>query len=157
MDNLESEFEKRNPWVSQFMINEVKYGGNISFDNNPCITYFFDCFPTARTILDLGSLEGANTLQLAKKPGTEVVGIEGRNYNVEKSNFVKGLLEVNNVRYICANLENTPLTTFGKFDAVFCSGLLYHLPRPWELIEEISRISSKIFIWTHYAIEKSCT
>lgn len=38
----------------------------------------------------------------------------------------------------------------GQFDAVFCSGLLCHLPEPWKLIEQMPRIAPKLFIWTHY-------
>jgi hypothetical protein len=51
------------------------------------------------------------------------------------------------------NLEEGDLTTLGKFDAVFCSGLLYHLPEPWKLIEQLPAIAPKLFIWTHYATE----
>jgi hypothetical protein len=45
----------------------------------------------------------------------------------------------------------------GRFDVVFCSGILYHLPEPWTLIEGIRRISDKVFIWTHYAEEAKAT
>ncbi len=149
--DIDSEFEKRKPWISQFAIEGRTYGGGISFDNDIRIEQFFDCFPDSRSILDLGSLEGGQTFQLAKRPGISVLGIEGREANVEKAEYVKGIMDVRNVRFACANLENTPLARYGTFDAVFCSGLLYHLPKPWELIREIGGISKKIFIWTHIA------
>jgi len=38
-----------------------------------------------------------------------------------------------------------------QFDAVFCCGLLYHLPRPWELIEQIAQVTDSLFLSTHYA------
>lgn len=53
-----------------------------------------------------------------------------------------------------ADLEKTDLAQFGKFDAVFCSGLLYHLFEPWKLIEQIPRVAPRLFIWTHYAREE---
>ncbi|MBE9593948.1 MAG: hypothetical protein IMF19_10780 [Proteobacteria bacterium] len=32
MENIEKEFQKRGPWVTQFTISGKKYGGKISFD-----------------------------------------------------------------------------------------------------------------------------
>ncbi|HEX5503271.1 MAG TPA: hypothetical protein VFW96_11665, partial [Thermomicrobiales bacterium] len=31
-------------------------------------------------------------------------------------------------------------------------GLLYHLPRPWELLDRIARASDRLFLSTHYAL-----
>jgi hypothetical protein len=31
------------------------------------------------------------------------------------------------------------------------------LPKPWELIAQISKVSPAIFIWTHYALESQAT
>ena len=52
-----------------------------------------------------------------------------------------------------ANLEETDLSSYGKFDAVFCCGLLYHLPKPWELIQRLRSIAPTLFLWTSYAPE----
>jgi SAM-dependent methyltransferase len=148
---LKAEFDKRKPWITQFTINGKTYGGKVNLNNDNRIALFFDCFPDAKLILDLGSLEGSQTFQLAKHPGTRVVGIEGRDYNIGKANFIKELLHAENVEFIQANLETKSLSEFGISDAVFCSGVLYHLPKPWKLIEDIGKITSRVFIWTHYA------
>lgn len=153
MENIEKEFQKMGPWITQFTIGGKKYGGKISFENDPRIKQFFDCFPNVHSILDLGSLEGGQTFQLARQAGVHVLAVEGRQNNIEKAKFVQYLLGIKNVEFIQANLENTRLSTFGQFDAVFCSGLLYHLPAPWKLIKEIGNISQRLFIWTHYAPE----
>ncbi len=154
MKRIEDEFNKRKPWITQFTINGKKYGGSVSFDDDTRIRFFFDIFPDVKSVLELGCLEGGHTFQLVKKPGISVLGIEGREYNIDKANYIKELLQIQNARFICADLENTSLSTFGKFDAVFCSGILYHLPNPWNLIHEISKITEKVFIWTHYATEE---
>lgn len=153
MKNIKKEFQKRKPWVTQFTIGGKRYGGKISFDNDARIKQFFDCFPNVHSILDLGILEGGQTFQLAKQAGVHVIGVEGRQSNIEKAKFVQQLLGIKNVEFIQANLENTRLSTFGHFDAVFCSGLLYHLSEPWKLIKEIGNITHIVFIWTHYAAE----
>jgi SAM-dependent methyltransferase len=156
-DDIGSGFDRRGPWVSRFMIGGRPYGGNISFDDDIRIDQFYGCFPDARSILDLGSLEGGQTFRLAKKPGTKVLGLEGRRSNIEKAEYVCGLLGADNVRFEEADLESAPLANFGAVDAVFCSGLLYHLPKPWELIRQIGLVSGKVFIWTHYAKPEQAT
>lgn len=151
IDFIEQNFDKLKPWITQFTINGKKYGGSVSFDEDIRISFFFECFPDVHSIMELGSLEGGHTFLLGKNPEIMVLGIEGREYNITKSNYVKELLNFRNVRFVCADLEFAHLSDFGKYDAVFCSGLLYHLPRPWDVIQEISKVTSKVFIWTHYA------
>jgi len=153
METLENEFEKYKPWISQFYINGKTYGGKISFEYDPRVSQFNENFLDVRTILDLGSLEGGQTFALAKRTGVSITGLEGRDYNIKKEEFVKTKLGLENIKFICSDLETDPLTTYGKFDAIFCSGILYHLPKPWELINKLSRISPNIFIWTHYAAD----
>jgi hypothetical protein len=62
-------------------------------------------------------------------------------------------LHVPNAEFAQANLEDTDLAAFGKFDAVFCSGLIYHLPEPWKLISQLPALAPNLFIWTHYAAD----
>src|SRR5947209_763209 len=152
--NLEPDFAKLAPWVFQFRIGQRDYGGGISAVGDVRIDQFFGFAPSARTILELGSLEGAHTFILAQSPGVDrVLAIEGRETNLRKARFVQKLLEVQNAEFVEANLENADLEAFGKFDAVFCSGLLYHLPEPWKLIEQLSKVAPLLFVWTQYAAD----
>jgi hypothetical protein len=105
--------------------------------------------------LELGSLEGAQTFLLAERPGVQrLLALEGRETNLRKARFVQELLQARNVEFAQANLEHAELAQFGKFDAVFCCGLLYHLPEPWKLIEQLPAIAPTLFIWTQYAAEE---
>lgn len=151
---LHAEFEKRGPWVTKFVIDGKEYGGEFNAMQDTRVDRFFDYFPDSRRIMELGSLEGGHTLALSSRPQVEyVLGIEGRPANVEKAKFVQRLLDADGIEFVTANLEETDLASFGEFDAVFCSGLLYHLPEPWKLIEQVSRVSPNLFVWTHYAAE----
>lgn len=151
-NDLKQEFKKRGPWVTQFAIAGQNYGGSFDVFQDPRIDWFFQQFPHACTILELGSLEGGHTIRLAERPGVErVVGIEGRQQNVHRASFIKQIYRAENVTFIQANLEETDLSVFGEFDAVFCAGLLYHLPNPWDLIGQIARVTTNLFLWTHYA------
>jgi SAM-dependent methyltransferase len=153
--NIAHEFETRKPWVTKFRINDKEYGGQFDATNDIRISQFFNYFPDAHTILELGSLEGGHSFSLASRPFvTSVVALEGRAANIEKALFVQKLVDAGNVKFIEANLQTINLSNFGQFDAVFCSGLLYHLPKPWELIHECSQVSPNLFLWTQYAREK---
>ena len=153
-DNLAEEFEKLGPWIYQFQIAGQTCGGAISAVGDERVERFFQYAPNPRTILELGSLEGAQSFILAEHPGVErVVALEGREANLRKARFVEALLQIRNVEFIQANLETADLSAFGKFDAIFCCGLLYHLPEPWKLLAQLPAVAPLLFIWTQYCTE----
>ncbi len=150
--DLRAEFAKRGPWITHFVIDGVESGGNFHALEDERVDQFFESFPNVRTILELGSLEGGHTFALARHPEVErVLGVEARASNIARARFVQELLRIENASFVEANLENADLATFGNFDAIFCSGLLYHLPEPWKLIAQLGNIAPRLFIWTHYA------
>src|SRR5204862_8334844 len=131
-ESLAEKFAKLGPWIYQFQIGGQTYGGGISAVGDVRVERFLRFAPKVETILELGSLEGAQSFILAQHPGVKrVVALEGREANLRKARFVQELLEIRNVDFVQANLEDADLAAFGKFDAVFCCGLLYHLPQPW--------------------------
>ncbi len=149
--DLKAEFAKREPWITHYVVDGVLTGGDFHALDDPRVGQFFETFPRVRSILELGSLEGGHTFTMARRPDvTRVLGLEGRAINVEKSRFMQELFHIAKAEFIEANLEKIDLASFGKFDAVFCSGLLYHLPEPWKLLEQIPRVAPNLFMWTHY-------
>ena len=152
--DLTAEFAKLAPWIFQFRIDGHDYGGAISAVGDMRLEQFFRFAPNAANILELGALEGGHTFILAKRPGIKrILALEGRETNLRKARFLQELLRVKNAEFVKTNLEEGDLAALGKFDAVFCSGLLYHLPEPWKLIEKLPAIAPKLFIWTHYVTE----
>jgi SAM-dependent methyltransferase len=150
--DIAREFETRGPWVTKFVIDGVSYGGAFNAMEDVRLVQFKEHFADARTVLELGSLEGGHSFGLAKYSDIDqILAIEGRAMNVERARFVGKLLEIEKVRFVEANLEDIDLADYGKFDAIFCSGLLYHLPEPWRLTAQAARVSPRLFIWTHYA------
>lgn len=150
-------FNQRAPWVTRFTIGGQGYGGQFDAEHDPRIPQFYESFPNVRTLLELGCLEGGQTFQLARRPGVSLTAVEARRFNLEKARWVGGLLGIQNVRFVQADLEKRPLSAFGRFDAVFCSGVLYHLPRPWELLDGFRGVAPRVFIWTQYADEAKVT
>ena len=149
-DPVEREFRRHAPWVTRFRIDGHDYGGDAELVDDGRIASFFDTFPDCRTVLELGSLEGAHSFSLAARV-EHVTAIEGRAANLEKARLVQRLLGVENVTFVEADLETAELDRLGRFDGLFCVGLLYHLPQPWTLLDRFSSISDRVFLQTHYA------
>jgi SAM-dependent methyltransferase len=150
---LRANFRARGPWVSRFRINGRSYGGWCDFDDEG-IREFTERFEPCR-VLELGALEGGHTVELARR-GYQVTAVEGRPENVARARWIFRLLGIDAVM-VAADLETVPLREFGRFDTVFCSGLLYHLPRPWELIEQFPSAAPSLFLSTHYAATEETT
>jgi SAM-dependent methyltransferase len=145
-------FRRRRPWVSQFAFDGRTYGGYYDTSDDPRIVCYLQHFSNAKRILELGSLEGAHTLRLAALPGVELVlGLEGRAESVKRARFVQRCVGVRNVEFRHVNLEEFRPSTCGRFDVVFCVGLLYHLPEPWRLLADLPAAAPAILLSTHYA------
>ena len=149
-DPVEREFRRHAPWITRFRIGDRDYGGDAELVDDGRIARFFAEFPACRTVLELGSLEGAHSFSLARR-GALVTAIEGRAANIAKARLVQQLLAVDNVTFVEADLEVEDLGRLGRFDALFCVGLLYHLRRPWLLLDRFSALSDRVFLQTHYA------
>lgn len=153
--DIAREFERRKPWVTKFVIDGREYGGYFDAVNDGRLSQFFEYFPHARTVLELGALEGGHSLGIASRTSVQrIVAIEGRRSNIEKARFVQKLLGTDKIEFVEANLQDLDPLASETFDAVFCSGLLYHLPEPWKLIARCAQISPNLFIWTQYAGEE---
>jgi hypothetical protein len=156
--DLVAEFARRGLWITQFVINGIASGGDYQVASDGRVRQFLERFPNVRTILELGSLEGGHTFTLARHECVErVVAVEGRVANIDKAKFNGSLLGVSNVQFTQANLEQLELLTLGNFDAIFCCGLLYHLPEPWKLISQAPLVAPSLFIWTVYANDNEAT
>jgi Methyltransferase domain len=149
-DPVEREFRRHGPWVTRFRIGDRDYGGDAELVDDGRIAQFLDAFPGCRTVLELGSLEGGHSFSLARQAGM-VTAIEGREANLRKARLVQRLLGVQNVVFRQADLDGPSLEVAGPFDALFCVGLLYHLQRPWALLDRFPAWSDRVFLQTHFA------
>jgi SAM-dependent methyltransferase len=145
---IRASFRARGPWVTRFRIDGRTYGGWADFTDDDRIRDFSERFEPCR-VLELGCLEAGQTVELARR-GYSVTAIEGRPENVRRARWICRMFEVD-ARVVAADLERMPLRDFGRFDVVFCSGVLYHLPRPWDLVEQLPAVAPSLFLSTHYA------
>lgn len=111
-------------------------------------------------ILDLACLEGLYAVELARH-GASVVGIEGREANIEKARFAKDVLGLERLELVQDDVRHLSTNKYGDFDAVLCLGILYHLDAPdiFSFLERIGEVCRGfVLIDTHVSAvaEKSC-
>ena len=104
-------------------------------------------------VLDLGSLEGGLSFELARE-GWDVTGIEGRESNYEKADLIRRYFGLDNLRFEMRDVKTLNAASDGRFDAVVCCGLLYHLDEPFAFLRTLREITSEdglLFVDTHVA------
>jgi len=102
-------------------------------------------------IVDLACLEGLYGIEFARS-GAEVVGIEGREQNLAKARFVKEVLALDRLTLLQDDVRNLSLERHGRFDIVFCSGILYHLDVPdvFHFVRRMAEVCTGfLFLNTH--------
>jgi hypothetical protein len=152
LTELQARVDSLGPWYSSIEIDGRRFGGEHSFKDDPRVSLFFSWFGRPRSILELGSFEGAHSVMLAAPDHVErVLGVEGRPENIRRAELCADLFGRGKIEYRHANLESDSLSEYGRFDAVFCAGVLYHLSEPWRLLGEIAAITDRLFLDTHYA------
>jgi hypothetical protein len=142
------------PWWFRFETQGLAFGGQVPRDTDKVDSFFewVGRLGKAETILELGAHEGSHSLQLAGRRGVKsVVALEGRPDNVRRAHLVLEAFPAPNVDFRHYDLERFDPAEFQGFDAVFCSGLLYHLPEPWTLIRKLAGVCRFLYLDTHYA------
>ncbi|MDX6618102.1 MAG: hypothetical protein QOK36_488, partial [Gaiellales bacterium] len=149
--DVERVFAEAGPWRSRFTIDGRTYGGDLPYQEDGRVAEFFEWVGEPASVLELGSLEGAHSAQLAAGPSVgRLVCLEGREENVARARRAMAVLGLSErVQVERVDLEDADLGAFGRFDAAFCAGVLYHLSRPWLLLRELRRSVDLLFLDTH--------
>lgn len=117
--------------------------------------YFFDpvvelCGGSLRgkRVLDLGCNAGFWSLQAAEAGADFVLGVDGREQNVEQARFVfeaKGI-GAERHRFLAGNVYDVDYAAHGEFDVVLNLGLLYHLAKPMALLERVAAVNTDLHV-----------
>lgn len=102
------------------------------------------------SILELGPLEAGHTYQLIKSGARSVVSIEANQLAFIRCLIVKELLGLTRASFLLGDFASYLAETSLRYDVVWASGVLYHMPDPVSLLVSISKVSDKVFLWTHY-------
>jgi len=100
-------------------------------------------------------LDGIFSIEFALQ-GANTIGVEIREANIKKAVFCKEALGLQNLDFRQDDVRNISVEAYGRFDAIICSGILYHLPAvdAITLIKTMYEMTSRlIVIDTHVALE----
>jgi hypothetical protein len=144
------------PWKSKFEINGIPYGGKNDYDTLRISMLNLSGLSKTvnfvnKRILELGPLEGGNTIKLEALNPEEIISVEGRVESFIKCCLIKNIYGLNRTRFYLDNVMNISKEKYGSFDIAVILGLLYHLDRPDILLKRLSEMADVLIISTHYA------
>ncbi|MDB6092443.1 MAG: class SAM-dependent methyltransferase [Verrucomicrobia bacterium] len=149
MNHLEAEIARLGPWVTRFDFAGKTFGGTYDALNDDRVSRLPQFFSQCRRILEVGCLEGGHTVILSRAyPTAEIVAIDGKPENLAKAKFLTSLYGCRKVSFGLEDLETADLSSYGRFEAVVCLGLLYHLEAPWTFLSRVSAQTDAMYIWT---------
>jgi 2-polyprenyl-3-methyl-5-hydroxy-6-metoxy-1,4-benzoquinol methylase len=94
---------------------------------------------SGKKVLDLGCLESYFSLECALH-GADVLGVDAKEINVKKCEFVKSVLGVPNLSFALDDAMNVTREKYGSFDVVLALGLLYHLDDPFTFLAQMAEL-----------------
>ena len=102
---------------------------------------------TGLKMLDLACFEGMSAIEFAKR-GADAVGVEIRDENLDRARGAAKILGLDNVEFHTDDIRNVNRETYGEFDIIVCSGILYHLDAPdvFEVVRDLAAMCTRVFI-----------
>lgn len=153
-DELRTAFDSIGPWATRFHVAGQDLGGPFEVrEDEPLIRDFLERLQCPQRVLELGCLEGGRTIPLARR-AAQVVGVDIRREHLRRARFISHQMGVHNTLFLELDLESRDLQTLGTFDVVYNVGLLYHLSDPARLLNQLAKISPRMFLYTHVADEQ---
>lgn len=108
-----------------------------------------------KSVLELGPLEGGHTYCLEQAGARSILGIEANTRAFLKCLVVKEVIGLQRSNFLLGDFEEYLRAGGGeRFHAVIASGVLYHVRNPVELLQNLARVTDRVFIWTHYFIRE---
>jgi tRNA (mo5U34)-methyltransferase len=156
-DTLRARVESFPRWHYEFDLGGVRtpiFSGAHANRHAQRKEYFFSplvqlCGGTlaGKRVLDLGCNAGYWSLAAIEAGADFVLGIDGREMHIDQANLVfeaKGV-DANRYRFELANIFELDLHG-ERFDIVLCLGLLYHVSKPFELMERMAAWNTDLLV-----------
>lgn len=101
-------------------------------------------------ILELGPLEAGHTKMLHDAGASSILAVEQNSRAFLKCLCVKEIFGLDRANFAFGDCAKMLEDHDETYDICWASGILYHMKNPLGLLESISRVSDKMFLWTHY-------
>jgi tRNA (mo5U34)-methyltransferase len=99
-----------------------------------------------KRVLDVACNCGGFSVEAARRNSEYVLGIDIVEHYIEQANFVKGVLDLEQVEFKLMDIESVNESTVGLFDITFCFGILYHLENPILAMKRLSSVTKSIML-----------
>ncbi|MEM6554340.1 MAG: class I SAM-dependent methyltransferase [Pseudomonadota bacterium] len=111
-----------------------------------------------QTVLDLACAEGVHSNEFAKAGAKRVVGLEGRQLYVDRSNFAKDALGLTNVEFVKGDVRHISPDETGTFDIVLFFGILHHLDASdWlPMLKSLRAVTNDTMVLYTHTSEEGC-
>lgn len=100
-------------------------------------------------VLEIGPLEAAHTYRLEQMGAESITCVESSVEAWLKCLVVKEVLGLTRSTFHLGDIIGFLEGNRRHFDLVYCSGVLYHMADPVELIRHIADAADSCFVWTH--------
>ncbi len=144
----------KDEWISKLPgdYGQFRAGENTTLFDDPRLIWGIGVFGGVKNskILELGPLEGAHTYMLQDHGASEIISIEANHRAFLRCLIIKEIFDLHHAKFQCGDFLEYLREEPDCFDLCIASGVLYHLQNPAELISLLSKVSSKVLIWTHY-------
>ncbi len=102
-----------------------------------------------KRVVDLGCKEGYNSFDVLECGAEEVVGVEIRDRFLADAEAERSRLGLASVRFVKGDVREIEQIGLGHFDICLCTGLLYHMQNPFNVLKRIRNICSSLMLETH--------
>jgi hypothetical protein len=140
-------------WVSRLPApyDDVQAGEAPLFDDDR-IRWAFERLGgvAGHNVLELGPLEGGHTYMAQTAGAARVTAVEMNSAAFLKCLVIKELLELDRCTFLAGDALSYMESTSERFDLCIACGILYHMVKPIQLIDLVSRCADRIVIWTHF-------
>lgn len=107
---------------------------------------------SGQSVLDLGCKEGYNSFDFCDLGAKKVLGVEARESFVDEALKEKTGGAYPQAEFKLGDARTIDEAGLGSFDICVCSGLLYHMQEPVDLLARIGKISRHLVLETHVAL-----
>jgi hypothetical protein len=104
-------------------------------------------------VLECGPLEGGHTYMLEELGAASILAIEANTHAFLRCLIVKDLLGMQRSKFVLGDFVSH-LRQGQRYDLVLACGVLYHLVNPVEAIALMSKLTDRVYVWTHYYDEE---
>ncbi len=94
-----------------------------------------------KKVLELGPLEAGHTYMMHNGGADSIVAVEANSRSYLKSLCIKEIFDLHRARFVYADAAAYMAQEQGEYDLCVASGILYHMTKPVEFLEDIARMS----------------